>query len=334
MQARQIAEPHVECSTHYNTVNKELLLHVERAFIQNPLEANPDPFISASIGRQKFTTKTKRNTNNPEWDEKFKFDVLQHDGSTHPLVLTLWDSDIIGKDHFGTVEVPVQFLLAVSDAKLFFVLPPAITVEPDQEDYPAFDRSGLTDDAIRLVREQLTKKKKLHDILPEDLAKDMRDFLGNPSHESLQTAEAVINVWRKKNGSRFEIVPITAVHAAAAVAQKAVPSRSTALITPQKPKQQGTGQFLADYAPLVKQTNVAGVPTTENELRRLFEQFDADHNGLIRKQELERFCLALDSMGVDDEPKNIRKLITQFDRNGDGLDFQEFAIIMLKLAQR
>lgn len=330
-----VSEPHVELTTHYNVGKKELLVTVEKAFINNPTEANPDPFVSLALDTQKFTTKTKRNTNNPVWGEKFVFDVLQFDERPCELQVALWDSDIIGKDHLGSVTVPVQELVKLLNTKLLVILPPGGIVEPEQADYISFDRSGLTDEAIKLVQQHVAKKHELATLKAEVIAKDMRDFLGQESPESPQIAATVLEVWRRKNSARFDIIPLsseatlcTGSSASVAAAQKG--SGAVVVKSPQKP----SGQFLADFAPVLRQSNVAGVPITNNELHRLFDHFDVDHNGVIKKEELERFCLSLDNMGVVDEPKNVRKLIDQFDKHGDGLSFDEFAIVMLRLAQR
>eukprot|EP00667_Euglena_gracilis_P008158 EG_transcript_8264 len=71
-------------------------------------------------------------------------------------------------------------------------------VAPDEADYPSFDRSGLTDDAIRLVQEHVARHNNL-DLKESDVARRMRDFLGNRSTESIRIARDVLAVWRRRN---------------------------------------------------------------------------------------------------------------------------------------
>jgi len=69
---------------------------------------------------------------------------------------------------------------------------------PAESMYHSFDRSGLTRDAIRIVSEFVQKTGKL-DIAVDDLAEEMRDFMGLKSMESTGIAKTVLTVWKLAN---------------------------------------------------------------------------------------------------------------------------------------
>eukprot|EP00667_Euglena_gracilis_P000826 EG_transcript_826 len=104
-------------------------------------------------------------------------------------------------------EVPVGVIQKDTPTPATIALPGGATlVIPLESDYPSFDRSGLTDDAIRIIREFVTDTGSLG-ITPELVAAQMVDFMGNTSPESLSIAASVLAVWRSRNPS----LPLTSV---------------------------------------------------------------------------------------------------------------------------
>jgi uncharacterized protein affecting Mg2+/Co2+ transport len=70
---------------------------------------------------------------------------------------------------------------------------------PEETDYPSFDKSGLTDNAIGLIQEYVSVHGIL-DLTPEQVAEGMEDFMGNPSPPgSLEIAAMVLDVWMMRN---------------------------------------------------------------------------------------------------------------------------------------
>eukprot|EP00998_Keelungia_sp_KM082_P008554 NODE_473_length_1897_cov_4.087571_g466_i0.p1 GENE.NODE_473_length_1897_cov_4.087571_g466_i0~~NODE_473_length_1897_cov_4.087571_g466_i0.p1 ORF type:complete len:598 (-),score=95.89 NODE_473_length_1897_cov_4.087571_g466_i0:39-1832(-) len=82
------------------------------------------------------------------------------------------------------------------------------------------------------------------------------------------------------------------------------------------------------------QNNIGGLPLTEKQLRALFDHYDVDKNCSLSKREITAIYKSFDSYGLDDG-KQMSEIISKFDMMGDGtVSYDEFAILMLKLAQR
>ena len=73
----------------------------------------------------------------------------------------------------------------------------------------------------------------------------------------------------------------------------------------------------------------------EAELRELFDALDADHGGYLDREEFKAFYMGnFDAMGIDDQEAKFDKLLTSLPEMEDGkLEFDEFAVVMLKLCQ-
>eukprot|EP01012_Entosiphon_sulcatum_P033922 TRINITY_DN42951_c0_g1_i1.p1 TRINITY_DN42951_c0_g1~~TRINITY_DN42951_c0_g1_i1.p1 ORF type:complete len:511 (+),score=84.20 TRINITY_DN42951_c0_g1_i1:35-1534(+) len=88
--------------------------------------------------------------------------------------------------------------------------------------------------------------------------------------------------------------------------------------------------------PAYARHDVSQALTTEDELRDLFNTWDLDNSGYISKDEFKAFYKSLDNLGVvetDDEvDRMLSRYSVQFEDNK--LSFDEFAIIMLHVAQR
>uniref|UniRef100_A0A7S4D304 CSD domain-containing protein n=1 Tax=Eutreptiella gymnastica TaxID=73025 RepID=A0A7S4D304_9EUGL len=69
---------------------------------------------------------------------------------------------------------------------------------PEDSEYGAFDRSALTEDAISIVRNHVLTHGNL-DITVQEVAAQLRDFLGSESPESSAIAARVLDVWQTKN---------------------------------------------------------------------------------------------------------------------------------------
>jgi len=108
---------------------------------------------------------------------------------------TLIAADSAGRVHVW--DIPVLQQPAQGSAGGLSRTGKAIVI-PDASAYPSFDRSNLTDDAIRLVKEHVAAHGNL-DLAPERLAMRMRDFEGKRSTESIRIAREVLTVWKKAN---------------------------------------------------------------------------------------------------------------------------------------
>lgn len=61
---------------------------------------------------------------------------------------------------------------------------------------------------------------------------------------------------------------------------------------------------------------------SDDDVKQVFEQFDADNSGFIDKAEIQKVCEAL---GVEASSADIEDLIKAADDNGDGkISFDEF----------
>eukprot|EP01012_Entosiphon_sulcatum_P026464 TRINITY_DN31925_c0_g1_i1.p1 TRINITY_DN31925_c0_g1~~TRINITY_DN31925_c0_g1_i1.p1 ORF type:complete len:319 (+),score=87.03 TRINITY_DN31925_c0_g1_i1:82-1038(+) len=73
----------------------------------------------------------------------------------------------------------------------------------------------------------------------------------------------------------------------------------------------------------------------EDSLRAKFDYLDVDGNGWVSKKEFKRFYASFDFAGVAEGDEEIEGILKKYNLLGDDrLSFDEFAILMLKLAQR
>lgn len=80
--------------------------------------------------------------------------------------------------------------------------------------------------------------------------------------------------------------------------------------------------------------NLAGVPLCDDQLREIFDSYDADGNGFLSKREVKKIYQSFNTFGLDDS-KQIETLIGSFNMLGDGtVSYEEFAILMLKISQQ
>lgn len=81
--------------------------------------------------------------------------------------------------------------------------------------------------------------------------------------------------------------------------------------------------------------NVGGLLVTEDQLKRKFKELDIDGNGFLDRTEFRRAYLAYQSYGVPVTERELDSWMRQLDvGHGDRLFFDEFSVLMLKLAQR
>ena len=84
--------------------------------------------------------------------------------------------------------------------------------------------------------------------------------------------------------------------------------------------------------PHPQRMDVTGVILSPQDLQEQFKVFDRDANGCIEKEEFAQLYEALDLFGGD-EPCELASLLAKYGRDGK-LTFDEYCIIMLRLAQR
>lgn len=85
------------------------------------------------------------------------------------------------------------------------------------------------------------------------------------------------------------------------------------------------------------QGDVAGVALTERELRDAFDNLDVDNNNFLSVEEFKAFYTSHENIGLGEEraEEEINTVLAQTNLLGDGvITFEEFALLMLKLAQR
>eukprot|EP00759_Apiculatamorpha_spiralis_P001265 PhF_6_TR1043/c0_g1_i1/m.2143 len=74
---------------------------------------------------------------------------------------------------------------------------------------------------------------------------------------------------------------------------------------------------------------------SEEELRRLFDELDPLRNGYVEKSEFRKMYLMLENFGVPQSSESVDDMLSKYNMIGPlRLSFDEFAIIMLKVAQR
>eukprot|EP01098_Paradermamoeba_levis_P012150 TRINITY_DN5257_c0_g1_i1.p1 TRINITY_DN5257_c0_g1~~TRINITY_DN5257_c0_g1_i1.p1 ORF type:complete len:259 (-),score=57.07 TRINITY_DN5257_c0_g1_i1:4-780(-) len=80
-----------------------------------------DPYVKISLGECKVKSKKKFKTLNPQWDETFRFKVM--DSKTEKLLIRVYDYDLfLSDDHLGEVEVGLGDLVMESEKDLWLDL--------------------------------------------------------------------------------------------------------------------------------------------------------------------------------------------------------------------
>jgi hypothetical protein len=89
------------------------------------------------------------------------------------------------------------------------------------------------------------------------------------------------------------------------------------------------------YSLLELESNIGGLPVTEDQLKRKFKELDVDGNGFLLRHEFRAAFLAYQSFGLPFTEREVDDLMGKFG-SGDPqhIYFDEFSILMLKLAQR
>eukprot|EP01062_Namystynia_karyoxenos_P066291 TRINITY_DN60251_c0_g1_i1.p1 TRINITY_DN60251_c0_g1~~TRINITY_DN60251_c0_g1_i1.p1 ORF type:complete len:604 (+),score=218.56 TRINITY_DN60251_c0_g1_i1:90-1814(+) len=82
-------------------------------------------------------------------------------------------------------------------------------------------------------------------------------------------------------------------------------------------------------------SDVSSVLLTDSELRQQFEAIDVNRNGFLTKEEFRDFFDQFDAMGIYDMHDSIDTVLAEYNMLGDDrLSYDEFCVLMLKLAQR
>ncbi|CAF1068343.1 unnamed protein product [Rotaria sp. Silwood1] len=65
-----------------------------------------DPYVEIYMDKKyKQRTRTIKNTNNPVWNERFKFNIHKDDNTIH---FDVYDADLIGRDRIGKGKVSLK----------------------------------------------------------------------------------------------------------------------------------------------------------------------------------------------------------------------------------
>lgn len=90
----------------------------------------------------------------------------------------------------------------------------------------------------------------------------------------------------------------------------------------------------APYSLHALEANKSQLPITEDLLRKKFDELDVDGNGFLDRNEFMRVYLAYESFGLRPSEKEISEIMSKYNMWGDNrISFDEFAVLMLKLAQ-
>ena len=83
------------------------------------------------------------------------------------------------------------------------------------------------------------------------------------------------------------------------------------------------------------ESNIGGLPITENKIRELFDSLDTNRNGLLEFNEVKKFYKQFDNYGVQHSDREIEEHLRKHARSDDNtVSFDEFSCIVLSLAQR
>eukprot|EP00759_Apiculatamorpha_spiralis_P044123 PhF_6_TR41279/c0_g1_i1/m.62422 len=83
------------------------------------------------------------------------------------------------------------------------------------------------------------------------------------------------------------------------------------------------------------ENNVSGLPITEEQLRRKFQELDVDGNGWLDRDEFKNLYLAFQNFGVYYDEDAVTRIVDKYSMfSDDKITFDEFCVIMLSLAAR
>jgi hypothetical protein len=83
------------------------------------------------------------------------------------------------------------------------------------------------------------------------------------------------------------------------------------------------------------ENDITGSAITDDQLWDLFEYYDVNKNGYLSKKEFAKIYRSLENFGLPPSGEEISRLLNQFNVLGDGkISYEEFAIVMLRIAQR
>uniref|UniRef100_A0A7S4CYT2 EF-hand domain-containing protein n=1 Tax=Eutreptiella gymnastica TaxID=73025 RepID=A0A7S4CYT2_9EUGL len=83
------------------------------------------------------------------------------------------------------------------------------------------------------------------------------------------------------------------------------------------------------------ENDISGSAITDDQLWDLFEYYDVNKNGYLSKKEFAKIYRSLENFGLPPSGDEISRLLNEFNVLGDDkLSFEEFAIVMLRIAQR
>lgn len=69
-----------------------------------------DPYVKIIHERKKIKTKTKKQTNNPVWNEQFEIKIKN--ALKEKVIFEVWDKDVLLRDDFiGALELNVSVIL-------------------------------------------------------------------------------------------------------------------------------------------------------------------------------------------------------------------------------
>eukprot|EP01006_Ploeotia_vitrea_P032147 TRINITY_DN64417_c0_g1_i1.p1 TRINITY_DN64417_c0_g1~~TRINITY_DN64417_c0_g1_i1.p1 ORF type:complete len:1151 (+),score=130.04 TRINITY_DN64417_c0_g1_i1:33-3455(+) len=93
--------------------------------------------------------------------------------------------------------------------------------------------------------------------------------------------------------------------------------------------------MLSPQAQNALEHDVSGVLITEAQLHKMFSKLDTNNNGFLSKAEFKQVYKSMDNFGVHESDAEIDTWLSQYHMLGDDkISYDEFAILMLRVAQR
>ncbi|KAJ9464355.1 EF-hand domain pair [Diplonema papillatum] len=81
--------------------------------------------------------------------------------------------------------------------------------------------------------------------------------------------------------------------------------------------------------------DVSGCLVADEDIRRLFESYDVNKNGFLDRSEVKKIYTSFEDYGLDDGSGKVDEVLRKCNMLGGGkVSYDEFAILMLTLAQR
>eukprot|EP01063_Lacrimia_lanifica_P015966 TRINITY_DN22604_c0_g1_i1.p1 TRINITY_DN22604_c0_g1~~TRINITY_DN22604_c0_g1_i1.p1 ORF type:complete len:226 (+),score=102.80 TRINITY_DN22604_c0_g1_i1:77-754(+) len=82
-------------------------------------------------------------------------------------------------------------------------------------------------------------------------------------------------------------------------------------------------------------TDVSNVLIKDDDIKTLFTKYDTSGNGFLERDEVMAIYNSFENFGLDDSATKVDEVLRKYSRRGDGrVDYNEFALLMLALAQR